>query len=543
MRRRHLRIGFSVAAAAVLFIMPVGVAASEPLARTVAATVSGPASVTARQGETAAFTLTMTASGALPCDFNGSAWAAVQSRYTGMSRFSGGWFVGGSELTSVSFTPDLACQATWPGAPEAATIQASFFAQCTMAPGSYTLRLTGTVSGAPMISVTTPQVTFIVEDGNCAPLTTPDAYSVPRGGTLTVGAPGVLDNDTDPDGDGLEAVLAGSPSHGVLSLDADGSFSYIPSRTFVGADSFTYRASDGLLESDVTTVDITVTDSSPPTVAYTLAPESPGDGKWYRQSVTLTWQVADLESDVTKTGCVDQVLDSEQAMTAYSCTATSAGGTTGPITVSLGFDHTAPTLSTSLGDDTRIVLGQTAPVLSAADVVDPDPDGAAGPVEPSGVDATTVQCENLDVSSVGSRTATCSASDHAGNSATATASYVVTHGFGGFTAPLPRASAKKGSTLPVKFTVTDFDGIRGFTALTGLRARMVGPATASASCGYVATIAAYQCDLKTPRTSGTYRLLVEQSVVTPDGVAWVALGDSASVAGAMAGNDLEIRLR
>src|SRR5205807_4627271 len=56
----------------------------------------------------------------------------------------------------------------------------------------------------------------------------------------------------------LSAVLVGGPSHGSLALNADGSFTYTPAADFNGTDSFTYRASDGSLSSNVATVTITV---------------------------------------------------------------------------------------------------------------------------------------------------------------------------------------------------------------------------------------------------------------------------------------------
>src|SRR5207302_1728495 len=76
--------------------------------------------------------------------------------------------------------------------------------------------------------------------------------------TLTVAAPGVLANDTDPDGDALTAVLATSPAHGALTLNADGSFTYTPSAGFSGSDSFTYQAYDGFLTSNAATATIGV---------------------------------------------------------------------------------------------------------------------------------------------------------------------------------------------------------------------------------------------------------------------------------------------
>jgi large repetitive protein len=68
----------------------------------------------------------------------------------------------------------------------------------------------------------------------------------------------VLANDTDPDGDTLTAVQESAPSHGTLTLNADGSFSYEPAANFNGSDSFTYKATDGSADSDVATVNIAV---------------------------------------------------------------------------------------------------------------------------------------------------------------------------------------------------------------------------------------------------------------------------------------------
>src|SRR5262249_26484449 len=52
----------------------------------------------------------------------------------------------------------------------------------------------------------------------------------------------VLANDSDVDGDALNAVLVNGPAHGALTLNADGSFTYTPSADDDGSDSFTYLA-------------------------------------------------------------------------------------------------------------------------------------------------------------------------------------------------------------------------------------------------------------------------------------------------------------
>src|SRR5918995_652838 len=73
---------------------------------------------------------------------------------------------------------------------------------------------------------------------NQAPVAAGDAFSTAEDTVLTVTAPGVLGNDADPDGDPVTAVVVTGPSHGSLTLNADGSFSYTPAADFAGSDSF-----------------------------------------------------------------------------------------------------------------------------------------------------------------------------------------------------------------------------------------------------------------------------------------------------------------
>ena len=69
-----------------------------------------------------------------------------------------------------------------------------------------------------------------------------------------------MGNDTDSDGDQLTAVQVAGPTHGDLTLNADGSFTYTPTAGFHGSDSFTYHANDGTSDSNDATVTITVDD-------------------------------------------------------------------------------------------------------------------------------------------------------------------------------------------------------------------------------------------------------------------------------------------
>ena len=115
-------------------------------------------------------------------------------------------------------------------------------------------------------------VTITVESVSDAPVATADSYSVDENNELTVSATdGVLDNDTDADGDSLSITLVTDVSYGDLTLNDDGSFSYTPDVNFAGTDSFTYYVSDGSLTSSTVTVTITVNEGEDVPVAATDA--------------------------------------------------------------------------------------------------------------------------------------------------------------------------------------------------------------------------------------------------------------------------------
>jgi large repetitive protein len=95
---------------------------------------------------------------------------------------------------------------------------------------------------------------------NTAPVAIDDFfYFVNEDDTLPVAVPGVLGNDVDPDGDPLTAELVSNPVFAAsFTLNADGSFVYVPLLNYNGPDSFTYRANDGTLDSNIATVSLTV---------------------------------------------------------------------------------------------------------------------------------------------------------------------------------------------------------------------------------------------------------------------------------------------
>ena len=111
-------------------------------------------------------------------------------------------------------------------------------------------------------------VSITVNQVNNPPQAVADSYSTDKDTPLNVPAPGVLANDNDPDGDQLSAIKLTNPQHGTLNLNSNGSFVYTPTPGFTGSDSFTYKANDGALDSNVATVSITVEDNSFPFKLY-----------------------------------------------------------------------------------------------------------------------------------------------------------------------------------------------------------------------------------------------------------------------------------
>jgi hypothetical protein len=85
-----------------------------------------------------------------------------------------------------------------------------------------------------------------------------DSYSTDVNTRLTVPAPGVQTNDVSSDGGSFTSVLVAGPTHGQVTLDSDGAFTYTPARNFVGTDTFTYEDVQDGQDSNVATVTITV---------------------------------------------------------------------------------------------------------------------------------------------------------------------------------------------------------------------------------------------------------------------------------------------
>jgi Holliday junction resolvasome RuvABC endonuclease subunit len=86
-----------------------------------------------------------------------------------------------------------------------------------------------------------------------------DEYSLNMNSSLTVTvADGVLANDLNPSGLPVDAVLTFNAAFGTLTLNPNGSFTYVPMQNFSGTDYFSYQLKSGTYESNIARVEIHV---------------------------------------------------------------------------------------------------------------------------------------------------------------------------------------------------------------------------------------------------------------------------------------------
>jgi hypothetical protein len=126
-----------------------------------------------------------------------------------------------------------------------------------------TFNISHTPSGTPNVT-TAPRWTFVLDADLPDPVAVDDTYTTPYETTLNEPADGVLANDDDAGGGAMTAVLVDDVDFGALTLNADGSFDYVPDAGFRGDDVFTYTANTAGGVSNVATVTITVEDPEPP---------------------------------------------------------------------------------------------------------------------------------------------------------------------------------------------------------------------------------------------------------------------------------------
>jgi hypothetical protein len=118
----------------------------------------------------------------------------------------------------------------------------------------------------PPTTTPAPTTTPVPPPGGTTPVARDDNYTTPVNKNLVIGGPGLLDNDSDADGNPLAASLVNGAQHGSVNIAGNGAFTYIPTTNYTGPDQFTYKACDPSGKCDGATVFINVggTVTTPP---------------------------------------------------------------------------------------------------------------------------------------------------------------------------------------------------------------------------------------------------------------------------------------
>jgi VCBS repeat-containing protein len=271
---------------------------------------------------------------------------------------------------------------------------------------------------------------------NDPPLAIDDLYSVREGEMLDIPASGILTNDVDSPGSLLTTILISNTEHGSLSLNTDGSFNYIHDGSETSGDSFTYKASDGVKDSNVALVSIVInptndqpmaeddsaaTDEDEPVIIDVLSNDSDPDG----DTLSVDWVTQPSNGTASKNGSdVTYMPDPDfNGVDTFTYTASdgSGGAATATVTVSVATVNDPP-----LAQDDSSSTEEDTPVTILVLSNDSDPDGddlsvggvtqpANGTASNNGNNVTYIPDTNFN----GVDTFTYTASDGDGTSASA----------------------------------------------------------------------------------------------------------------------------
>jgi VCBS repeat-containing protein len=190
-----------------------------------------------------------------------------------------------------------------------------------LSPGTYSVTATrkGTID---LPDQSSNELTIITPPSNTAPVAVADSYTVTEGGTLN--GTTVLTNDTDIDSNTLTAVLVSDVSNGTLTLNTNGSFSYVHDGSETTSDNFTYKANDSTVDSNTVTVSITVTNVNDAPVALGQSVTTLEE-----TAKTITLSGTDADSDTLSFNSVSTPSNGTLSGTAPNLTYTPAANFTG----------------------------------------------------------------------------------------------------------------------------------------------------------------------------------------------------------------------
>lgn len=201
-------------------------------------------------------------------------------------------------------------------------------------------------------------------------------------------------------------------------------------------------------------------DSTPPVITKTVTPSSPdGDAGWYTSDVSVDWTVTEPDSAITSSsGCDDFSVTSDQNSVTYTCTATSAGGTSSD-SVTIKRDATAPVITFRPAGDVCSLPGDNGWCRGTQTAGFAATDGTSGLADPTKSSFTQSTATNGSPVNISSGTIT----DNAGNVADAVNAGPykidsVDPTISGAPSPAANAAGWNNSDVTVTFTCGDVGG-------------------------------------------------------------------------------------
>jgi hypothetical protein len=193
-------------------------------------------------------------------------------------------------------------------------------------------------------------------------------------------------------------------------------------------------------------------DTTVPTIALANRTAPNGNG-WNNGAVTVNWTCDDVLSGAVSASVSQTVSSEGQNQSASGGCADNAGNSASDTQTGINIDLTAPTLSPVVSPNPVPLGGSATAVANASDSL-------------SGI--ASQSCGALDTTSVGTKTVTCTATDSAGNMASASVTYQVAYHWSGFFQPIDNLpavnSAKAGQAIQVKFSLGGDYGLSIFAS-------------------------------------------------------------------------------
>lgn len=364
----------------------------------------------------------------------------------------------------------------------------------------------------------------------------------------------VLTNDTDVDGDPLTVTAADAPN-GTVTINPDGTVTYVPGPDFNGTDTITYTISDGQGGFSTSTVEVTVNAVNDAPVATPIAPQNDNDADVI--SVSVASNFTDVDGDaltftaiglppglsIDAAGNITGTIDPDASQGGpgsdgiYSVTVTADDGNGGTVSQTFVWEVNNPA---PVATDDVATTDEDVPVIIPVLANDNDPDGdalsvtsatASNGVVTINPDGTITYTPNANFN--GTDIITYTISD--GNGGTSTASVEVTvapvNDAPTVNSPLPNVVGLDGESpsIPTAGNFSDLDGdTLSFTAAglpaglsidpdTGLITGTIDNQASQVNGGvYTVTVTADDGNGGTVSTSFTYTVNNPAPVATND---------------------------